>query len=199
MQYKTGLTSAAILASTAFAACMYIMWFVSYIPKFYLFQISETRRTIWLFCSGIEKKKTKFHSFRTFRLRWNSIRYRFNAFVLFTIFIIFLLFQASDHFHACFANWLLFFSFFSVPFFLYGSVFDPRLFKILSLPHPRITSFFCQKIYETYNTVVPVLLTYSFFFKQPTLLLTFHPLVPSRLMPLPVLKLTWTNIPVVRP
>lgn len=179
MQYKTGLTSAAILASTAFAACMYIMWFVSYISKIYLFQISETRRTIWLFCSGIEKKKTKFHSFRTFRHRWNSIRYRFNAFVLFTIFIIFLLFQASDHFHACFANWLLFFSFF--PFLFSSSV--PCLTlgcsKILSLPHPRITSFFCQKIYETYNTVVPVLLTYSFFFLNSQLycwrsILLFH-------------------------
>lgn len=127
MQYKTGLTSAAILASTAFAACMYIMWFVSYTPKIYLFRISETRRTIWLLCSGIERRKTKFHSFRTFRHRWNSIRYRFNALVLFTIFIVFLLFQASDHFHACFANWLLFFSFFL---FLFFRSFFPLRFRV---------------------------------------------------------------------
>lgn len=127
MQYKTGLTSAAILASTAFAACMYIMWFVSYTPKIYLFRISETRRTIWLLCSGIERRKTKFHSFRTFRHRWTSIRYRFNAFVLFTIFIVFLLFQASDHFHACFANWLLFFFFPFSFFFFFRSFFSSTL------------------------------------------------------------------------
>lgn len=144
MQYKTGLTSAAILASTAFAACMYIMWFVSYISKIYLFQISETRRTIWLLCSGIEKKKTKFHSFRTFRHRWNSIRYRFNAFVLFTIFIIFLLFQASDHFHACFANWLLFF--FLFPFSFFFRSFFPLRFRVWpsavqkSSPSPTLES-----------------------------------------------------------
>lgn len=151
MQYKTGLTSAAILASTAFAACMYIMWFVSYILKIYLFRISETRRTIWLLFSGIEKKKTKFHSFRTFRHRWNSTRYRSNAFVLFTIFIIFLLFQASDHFHACFANWLLFFFFFSFFLFLFFRSFFPLRFRVwpsavqnLLPPPPSNHVFFCQ-------------------------------------------------------